>query len=226
MRIFLSLIFIFSCQICMAQVSAIDSLINQLPTITNDTSKARLYKTIAEEASWYDLSVAMKYAEEGMRHVEKMKWKKGIAVFNYLTGTIYSDKGDYTKAIEYFEKAYQLHLENADDFNAATTLNGIGAAYSRQSNADKATENYFAALALAERIGNADLQATCLNNIAIVYFDQNNFDKALEYNQKALELYQANHNNLGIANVMVTLANTYLVKQDSLNAKKNYLKFI
>src|SRR6478735_3877020 len=194
MQKLLGLIFCFIASVVTAQTSYIDSLINQLPASRNDTIKARLYKSIAEEAATYDLSLAMKYAEEGMRHVEKMNWKKGIAVFNHLAGTIYSDEGNYEKAISHFETAYGAHLENGDDYNAAATLNGIGSAYSRQSNADKATENYFAALALAEKIKNTDLQALCFNNIAIVYFDQNNLDKAMEYQQKALELYRSSQN--------------------------------
>lgn len=206
----------------LAQVSDIDSLINQIPKVTNDTTKARLYKSIVEQSSTHDLDLAMKYAREGLAHVEQMKWKKGIAVFNQLIGSVNSDHGDYKTAIDYMRKAYAIHVDNKDDYNAAATLNNIGTAYSRQSNFDKAAENYFAALAIADKAGNKDQQAIFLSNISVLYFDQNNLTKAQEYDKKALELHRSAGNRMGMANVMVGMANTYLVQADTAHSIQLY----
>ncbi|RAV97720.1 tetratricopeptide repeat-containing sensor histidine kinase [Pseudochryseolinea flava] len=205
-----------------AQHSVVDSLVQRLTDVENDTLKARLYKSIVEQTALYNLDTAAQYASIGLDHVKKMQWKKGIAVFHNLVGMIYGDKGLYVEAIAQYERALTLHRENHDDYNEANTLNNIGTAYSRQGVAEKANRAYFDALAIAEKIGNDELTALCLNNIAIVYFDQNHTDKAIEYNQKAFDVYRHNDNKSGMGEVSLTLANIFLVRKDSAKAINAY----
>ncbi len=108
-----------------AQQQPVDSLIKEIPAVKDDTAKARLYKMIAEEYCTFDPKQAMQYAETGLQHVNTMRWNKGIAVFNTLIGTLYSDQGKYDTAIDRYNKAYALHLAGKDDYNAAIEASEI-----------------------------------------------------------------------------------------------------
>lgn len=209
-------------QTARAQQQPVDSLIKEIPAAKDDTAKARLYKKIAEEYSTFDPKRAMQYAETGLQHVNTMHWNKGIAVFNTLIGTLYSDQGKYDTAIERYNKAYALHLAGKDDYNAANTLSNIGTAYLRQSFFDKAAGKYFEALKLAEKIKNPYLEATCLSNIASVYFNQQNYNKAAEYESRALKIHQSENNDIGIANSYLSIANIYQNKRDTTKAIDHY----
>jgi len=225
MRIILSLTLLLIFINAAAQLggqSFIDSLVKEIPHTKDDTSKARLYKKIAELYSNSNPIEAMKYADTGMKHVVDMKWEKGIAVFYNLTGNLYNDKGEYVRAIDLFNRAYLIHTTNKEVSNAASVLNNIGTTYLRQSVFDKAARNYFDALKLAESISNNALTATCLSNIAAVYFNQNDYSKSLEYQFRSLNIDKAENNKDGIADGYAAIGNTYLQKKDTLNARKYY----
>lgn len=222
MRIFVFLFCISVQQVCWGQSSGIDSLVYQLSQTSDDTLKARLYKSIADHATFSNPDVAMKFAKAGMDHVRQMKWQKGIAVFHNIQGALLSNEGAYEDAIKHFETAYKFHLLNADDYNTSSTLTNMGTAYLRQSAFDNAIKSYTEALVLAEQIDDIHLRAVNLNNIATVYFQQNDFDKAMRYHLKAQKLHRLENNITALADVALSIANTCLQQKDTLNAKKYY----
>ncbi|NOT91080.1 tetratricopeptide repeat-containing sensor histidine kinase [Ferruginibacter sp.] len=202
----------------------IDSLTAQLPLAKNDTIKARLYKSIAEQYMLISPEAAMKTAEIGLTHVTKMKWSKGIAVFTNITGQLFVNKGDYKKAIELYLQAYAMHEGNKDYFNMASTLNNIGAAYQRQSMFTNAIEYFLRSAKLAEEIKDNNLIAIGYSNIGIIYSEQNNTAKALEYHFKALQLQQKENDIDAIATSFTRIANEYLLLKDSAKAEQYFLK--
>jgi signal transduction histidine kinase/tetratricopeptide (TPR) repeat protein len=221
-----SVIFLFALSIAMTtqgqQQTIVDSLVQCLSKVKNDTIKARLYKSIVEQYSSNNPDEAFRFATEGMSHVEAMKWSKGIAVFHSRIGVLYNDKGDYTKAVDHFEKAYSTFASSKDYFNAASVLNNWGAAYQHQSVYDKATEKFFEALKLAEDIPNNYLIAICLGNISKIYSAQSDYQKGLDYAFKALELQRSDSNKNGIAETYIAIADTYMEKKDTVLAKQYY----
>jgi hypothetical protein len=66
----------------------IDSMLQELPKLTNDTLKGRTYNRIVEEYFFIDIDKALKYSRLGLAHVTKMNWKRGIAVFNSAIGIL------------------------------------------------------------------------------------------------------------------------------------------
>ncbi|MBC7902708.1 MAG: tetratricopeptide repeat-containing sensor histidine kinase [Gemmatimonadaceae bacterium] len=200
----------------------IDSLTRRLVIEKNDTAVARLYKRIAEEYTNNSPAVAMRYAQDGLDHVTKMKWSKGIAVFYQTIGGIYNAKGDFDKSVELLNKAYKIQIEIKDSFNAASTLNNIGNAYLAKSVLDTAANYFFEGLKLGEAIKNNYLIASCLTNIGNVYFNQSDFDKSLQYQEKALVIYKKEENKAGMAECFTAIANTYQQKKDTFNARKYY----
>jgi signal transduction histidine kinase len=201
----------------------IDSLIKEIPLAKNDTIAVRLHKLIADE---YIVSQPIKariYADKGMALASAMKWGKGIAVFNSIVATLFSDAGNYDSAIFYNEKALAIHKKNNDKVNIASLLNNMGVICNRQSKYTEAANYYFESLKAAEEINNKGLMAFAYNNIATIYSEQKDFTKALDYNFKALKIREEEEGNTnGIADALVSIADVYLQTADSVKAYSYY----
>ncbi|MDJ1470789.1 tetratricopeptide repeat protein [Xanthocytophaga flava] len=203
--------------------SETDSLISLLSKPLDDTLKARTYKKIAEQYSVSDLTKAMAYAHQGLDHVTRMKWKKGIAVFYTILGGLHNEKGEYTEALTYLQKAYTIHNANQDQYNKAATLNSIGSTYQRSSRFQQAIDSYIKALQIAEQLKDNYLISLCLDNIAIVYNNQNHFDKALTYHLKSLQFISP-QDTARFATGYASIATTYVNKKDTTKAHDYYEK--
>ena len=147
----------------------IDSINNSIPSIQNDTIKARMYKAIAEKCLISFPQQTLLYANKGLQLATKMGWAKGLAVFNDIIGQHYSNKGNLDSAIYFYEKAYQIDIKNDFKLNAASTLNNIGVVYQNQADYEKAITKFTEALKIAEAEKNNSLTAICNQNIGQIY---------------------------------------------------------
>ncbi|OQP58747.1 tetratricopeptide repeat protein [Niastella populi] len=202
----------------------IDSLLVQLGNAKEDTFKTRLLFRITESYTPVDPNEAMRYAELGMEHAKKMKWKKGIAAFHISIGNNLSNKGNYEQALEHYQQALALNIEIENSKGRVTALLNIGAVYFDQRDYTRATEHYFRSLKIAEVIDDSSLIALNYVNIAKVYFGQSNFSKALNYGNKALQLYETLPDELGMATALEVIGNIYNGQKDFEKAEERYLK--
>ncbi len=206
----------------------LDSLIQELPNIINDTLKARTYLKIAEKYFFIDVEKALIYNKLGLQHAKKMNWEKGIAVFNAGIGRAYSDKGKYDSCMLYYNQAFEIHKRMNDYFNLSSVLNNMGAAEQNlKSDYPKATKYYFEALKAAENLPDKYVTAICFDNISSIYMFQKNYKKALEYGFKGLNLRGKltsvkNSNVIGsleVGNSLTTIGNIYVEMKDFISAK-------
>lgn len=205
----------------------IDSLVQELPKIKNDTLKARTYKRIEEEYFFINTDKALQYSRLGLNHATKMRWKRGIGVFNAAIGRAYSDKGMYDSCQYFHQRALLVYRETDDKWNIASTLNNLGAAEQNiVSNYPKAIEYCLEGLKIAESIDDKYLITISLGNISGIYLLQKNFKKALDYAFKSLQLAQqqtqASEGNAEreVARAMVKVAAIYIAQNDFKNAQK------
>ena len=203
--------------------TAIDSLKRLLPSTTEDTARARLYKSITEALS-NEPKQAMYYANLGLKHVRKMDWSRGVAVFNGIFGRIYTDLGDYAQAKRYLTIELEIHQRNQDQINIAGSYNSIGTLYLRQGQQTQALNEYLQALKVAESAAANALIPTVLENISVVYFDQEHYDKAFHYSKQALKKYQMLGDTLGMAKSLAGMANNYHLTKDTIKAIQYYQK--
>ncbi len=136
------------------------------------------------------------------------------ATYRNNLGAAWNAKGNYDKAIEYYEKALKSDLENfgEDHPNVATYRNNLGATWKSKGEYDKAIEYY--EMALKSDLNNFGEShpkvATRWNNLGEAWRAKGEYDKAIEYYEKALKSdlnnFGENHpnvaahrNNLGVA---------------------------
>ena len=136
------------------------------------------------------------------------------ATYRNNLGAAWKAKGNYDKAIEYYEKALKSDLKTfgEDHPNVATYRNNLGATWKAKGEYDKAIEYYEMALKsdLKNFGENHPKVATRWNNLGEVWRTKGEYDKAIDYYEKALNSdlknFGENHpniaahrNNLGVA---------------------------
>ncbi len=133
-------------------------------------------------------------------------------------GEIFSAKGQYSRAVEYYQKALVIELktQGEDHSDLAVAYNRLGLAFHRNGEYDRALEAYQKAwLVQIKTLGeNHPDVATTYNNIGESYREKGDYDRAIEYYQKDLEitvkLLGRNHPN--VATTYNNLAYAYYGK--------------
>ena len=129
--------------------------------------------------------------------------------------------GEYDKAIEYYDKAFEIQLATIGENHpsTATTYNNLGSAWGNMGEYDKAIEYYDKAfkIQLATIGENHPSTATSYNNLGSAWGNKEEYDKAIEYYRKALKILNDVFPN-GHPYIDITTESLELVKE---KAKKN-----
>ncbi|MEM8830634.1 MAG: CHAT domain-containing protein [Cyanobacteria bacterium P01_G01_bin.19] len=104
--------------------------------------------------------------------------------FNAL-GTIQLEIGQYSQALETFEKAQSVANTTGDRVGKAKTLENLGRAYQLLGNRNQALKYYQQALGDLRSIGAWSRQVYVLNNLGLLATDMGLSNRALEYFQNA-----------------------------------------
>ncbi len=210
--------------------SVIDSLQKAITFAENDTIKARLFNRLYNELSFTNVEEAMQQARIGLAHVQKMKWPKGIAVFQDNLGRAFSDMGNYDSTLFYYNAALSTHSIAKDKYNMSVTNNNLGtAAQNIRSDYTTAASYYFKALKLAEEMNDSTMLSSSLYNVARIYMLQKNYAKALTFDTKALRIREKKGTPDEIASSLESIGKIYSTKdgfyfQDELYLWNKILK--
>lgn len=203
----------------------VDSLLTAVPAAENDTIKARLYNRIFNELSLLNVDQARQYARMGLDHSKKMKWPKGIAVFQNNLGRTYSDIGNYDSTQFYYNAALATHTRAGDKYNMASTYNNMGtAAANIRADYTKAISYYLNAIQLSEEIRDTLLQAVSLSNAGRIFMIQKNYAKALEFDNKALKLRELKGSPDEVAASLESIGKNYYLTNQLVKAKQCFLQ--
>jgi class 3 adenylate cyclase/lipopolysaccharide biosynthesis regulator YciM len=129
-------------------------------------------------------------------------------------GLIYYDKGEFDKALEYFNQGLALYKEINDQKSIALSYNNIGLIYSERGYFDIALDYHWKSLILNEEIGNKHLIASSLTNISTIYFEMGDYNVAINFLSKALELYNDIGNKIYISLALANLSAIYHSMKD------------
>lgn len=182
---------------------------------------------VEEKSKNYDVMVitlselAYTYEELGDETNSLFYYKKlrEVAITNHDTfaiaysyrraGLIERKKGNYEKALQYFQESITLYDNIKQKGLVAIALEDIAFLYHEKKDYAKALETMNKSLVMREKIGNKHSIADCLHNIATIYFDKKDYDKAIDYFSESLETQPDSSNVEGIINTNNSLAETY-----------------
>ncbi|MGB3949024.1 MAG: tetratricopeptide repeat protein [Bacteroidia bacterium] len=187
-------------QLSKTQLHKIDSLKNIIATAKHDTSKINALE------SWDNIIYVsnpdldkklnediIKLAEanlikEGLSDNEQKKYKKSLALAQNSLGIVLYNKGEHSKALDYYSQSLKIRTAIADKKGLAATLNNIAIIYQDQAEYAKAIDYYTKSLSINEEIGDKMGEANCLSNIGRVFLEQNEPMKAIGYQTRSLKI--------------------------------------
>ena len=102
------------------------------------------------------------------------------------TGESYQIKGEYIKALDFYERALKLSKSKQDIFNVPNSLMQLGELNRLMQNQDVALDHFFKAYKEFVEINHPKFIERCLTGIARVYCDKKSNDSAIMYFERAL----------------------------------------
>jgi len=202
----------------------IDSLKLTLLNATEDTNKVRLLGKLSFEYYQFDTDSGIYYAEKAIALSKKIKWELGVAFsYNYL-GTNYAVKGNYPKALEYFNKSLSKYAEIGDKQGVAFLSNNLGNFYRLLKNYPKAIELTNKALALNKELGNKMELVKNFNNLGCAYSDLADFSKSNDTYELGLKIAEEINNKGLIARILINIAENKMKMRDYCKALELSIK--
>ena len=223
MRFFINIMFVLYSLNFYAQNKEIDSLWVNFKNAKADTEKVNVLNKI----SWENLNIgeydsSMIYAKNALEIAKKNKFKKGIAYAYNNIGNIFSEKGDFQKALENYQISLSIRQEINDKKGIAISYNNYGIVYEAQGNYVEAIKYYFNSLKIKELIKDKKGIAISYNNIGSVFEKQGNYDEAIKYNLASLKIKESLGNKKGISSSYDNIGNIYQLRGNFKEALKNH----
>lgn len=169
-----------------------------------------------------DSTYILGHMELEMARTKKLKYWETKAL--NTIGASYQVKGNYIKAIDFYQQCLKIREELKDLKGVASSLANIGSIYININEFEKALEYQMRSLKLAEEMQNKESMASSLNNIGIIYQNLADYKKALDYNQRSLKLYEALGDKQGVAASYANIGNTYATLGENEKALEYQLK--
>jgi len=201
-KIFLSILFLFSTNILFSQYSPkIDSIIKLTESSKDDTSKVTQLRNLSLEIKSMDIDKAVEYGTQSIELAQKLKFKYGEAESLKNLGGIYYSNSNYSKAYEYYNKSIVVFEELKDTVKLSKLISNIGSIFSQQGDYENALKYFFESLKMKQALNDQKGIATTYNAIGLVFASQGkDFNEdAFKYYNDALTIYQKLNDKSGIA---------------------------
>ncbi|WP_286754918.1 sensor histidine kinase [Roseivirga sp. UBA838] len=139
---------------------------------------------VVHEKVYADADSALHYYSLGADNARQAQSNYLLSISHNNLGSIYADKGDYHKAIEYLESARELKTAMGERSGLSAVYVGLGEAYQSMGNRAKAEENLLAGLKLAEEINELGDRERAYGALYEFYKSGNQYKAALNYLEK------------------------------------------
>ncbi|TND09507.1 MAG: hypothetical protein FD123_1098 [Bacteroidetes bacterium] len=167
-----------------------DSILRVLPSVKEDTSKAKMLIDLGWEVSYGDLEKGMVYCKEGLALAQKLKYERGESAGWNALGTIYHDLGDYSKAISAHQTAIRLRRNQHDPTKLGKSYLNLAIVYYSMGDPRRCIE--FLEQAVEQfKMGKLE-SGLCVtyNDMGTAYYDLDSISKAMNYFLLAEEIAQ------------------------------------
>ncbi len=189
----------------------------------DDEIKAKMLRKVAEvhvKKGEYDESLEV--LAQAKKHITDKK-NTEYARHLFAEGTAHTRMGNYTEAMQIFEKAKILFHKNiADQKDVGNALRAIGNTYLSQGQFTEALENYKRSLSVMKNVDDKFGIAAALGNIGILYMSTGELDKALEFYERSHEIRESIGDKQGISFSILNMGGLYSTMGDVDRALELY----
>jgi tetratricopeptide (TPR) repeat protein len=124
-------------------------------------------------------------------------------------GQIYYYKGNYPKALDYYQQAQKIAEKEKYNSTLLSLYNLFGTFYKKQNNLKASLEQFTAGYKLAEKTNDTASMAALLGDIGLIHQLNNEIIDAIDCFSRSLKLYQKMGSKLGESYCLNYLAEVY-----------------
>jgi tetratricopeptide (TPR) repeat protein len=155
---------------------------------THDSLKVEAMSSIAWKILFTNLDSGFNLAQSQIELAIQSKSYKWEAQGYNIQGISFAIRGEFDKALIYFEKCLAIKINMKDSVGIAATTNNIAMLYENMGNYPKALEKHYESLFMKEKLKDSLGLANGYGNIAIVYDNIKDYEKAYEFYLKSAEV--------------------------------------
>jgi tetratricopeptide (TPR) repeat protein len=192
------------------QAWAMGELLGQLLEMVGNPELYQLQEQGEQAYYRSDFPTALQAWEKGLQRARELGSLSYIIQFIGNLGVVYSDLGQYAKALEYHEQALIISRNIGDRNGEGTAFGNIGLVYRELGQYTKALEYYEQALVISRDIGDRNHEGNALSNIGLVYGNLDQYAKALEYYEQALVISRDIGDRNGEGGDINNIGNVYI----------------
>lgn len=177
-------------------------------------------RTFEQRSIWAD---AEKYYWQAYRHSDADGLSRALDLENL--GRVTDERGDLSKAQEYFKQSLEIRKKLAPGGLAmAASLNGLAKIADDQNELAGAEDYARQALAIAEKLTPGGLMvASSLRNLGFVAQDRGELEKAEEFHSRSLEIRQRLlPGSLEVAASLTSIGSAHYLRDDLVKAEEYY----
>lgn len=168
--------------------------------------------------------LCLKALKDSLHKENTPLFKNGLAFAYQGYGIFFDERGNYLKALSYYNKSLAIREQLNDKSGTSSCLNNIGNIYTRQKKYDLALEFHNKSLDLKIELNDSSKIADSYNNIGTIYQYQNKFDKALESYLLALEIRTGIKDNQKLGSSYTNIGEVYFKQGNTAEALNFHTK--
>ena len=206
-RTFLILLLFVSIQVL--PQSKTDSILQQLPSMPEDSLKVKVYFDLFWLNYRNDYESSLVFAMDAERLTKELNMRFEYADALRVKSFSLAGMGRIEEAREELLESLNIFTSLNDRKMMADVKKELGWLSKSQSNYQEALEYFFEALKIAEEIGLKETEAQILNYVGGIYREQKQYEKAIIHFSEALALVEELDVKAGISACLTNLAAVY-----------------
>jgi tetratricopeptide (TPR) repeat protein len=190
---------------------SVDSLVQVVKTLPDDTLKVRVYGRISMGYSRMRTKndLARAYADSILSLSQKIKFEAGIASAHYHYGNIDQFEGNLKSAIDHFNQALAYHEREGNTYQMINNLFSLGKAYRNLGEFDKSLDQLYRAATLCEKSNDKEGLSQALNSMGGIYRQLKRFPDAIAQYRRSNVLYKELGKEVDYAMGLQNVGNVY-----------------
>ncbi len=162
--------------------------IADLQALPDDTMKVLYFNRVAWDTAYYNLTLGIEYALEGLKVAKKLKYDLGTIMLYNTLGATYNDMGEYDEALAAHMEGLEYCKKYGDPRRTGTALMNMSLVYSSMGDTVSARNALERSVAEYESINYERGLSAVYVNLGSLYMRTNYFDKAKDCFRKSQEL--------------------------------------
>lgn len=168
---YLSLLFllIFSGNVCYCQVTDINRIQKELPTITDSTKYVDALNRLGMLMYEKNVDNSFYYAKLARSISTRIKYAQGQADAINVIGIVYDLRGNLQLSLKYYNDAYNRYLSLGDSANIVQGLMNIGLVFNENKEDKKAIDNFKQAMIIGQSLKRDSIMSLVYCNYLLLY---------------------------------------------------------